>query len=300
MKLRVAILTGGESSEREIALLSAQSVASALASFFDVQTFDFPAELDRFIAERQTFAAAVPVFHGKGGEDGTVQGFLKTVGVPFIFSDVAAHAIGMNKWVTKQVVRAAGVQVAPETRELPVVVKPMHGGSSIGVSIAHTEAELEAALKKAHEQENHVLVEKYIAGEEFTVAVIDHAGKTSALPVIKIVPKGHTFFDYETKYAADLVDEICPAPISNELSERLQAVAIKAHKAIGARHLTRSDFIVDAAGEIWFLEINTIPGQTVNSSVPKALRAAGLDFGEVLKGWVESAILAAHGQVDKW
>ena len=287
MKPRVAILTGGTSSEREIALLSARSVASAIEAFFDVDVFDIPNELDRFLSARQTFTAAVPVFHGKGGEDGTIQGFLKTLDLPFIFSDVAAHAIGMNKWATKQIVRAAGVRVCPETMEPPVVVKPRHGGSSIGVSIAHTKDELQTALETARKQENDVLVEQFIAGEEYTVAVIDQAGETRALPVIKIVPKGHAFFDYETKYAADLVDEICPAPISEGLAERLQAVAIKAHQTIGARHLTRSDFIVDAAGEIWFLEINTIPGQTVNSLVPKALRAAGLDFGEVLRGWIE-------------
>lgn len=286
----VAILTGGQSSEREIALLSAASVSEALKGRAKTTTFDLPSELDTFLKDRANFDVAVPVFHGKGGEDGAIQGFLKTLGVPFLFSDVTAHAIGLNKKFTKRIAESVGLQTAKEgSAVFPVIVKPVDGGSSIGVSVAKNETELQDAVKKASEFSEDVLVEQYVVGEEFTVAVIDEDGRSVALPVIKIVPKGSTFFDYKTKYDASLVDELCPAPIDDELAKRLQEAGLTAHAMIGARHISRSDFIVDKEGGIWFLEINTIPGQTLNSLVPKAIRASGREFGEVLEGWIEEA-----------
>ncbi len=296
MKSSVAILTGGTSSERAIALLSAGNVAAALASRFETTIFDLPNDLERFLGERGSFIAAVPVFHGKGGEDGTIQGFLKTLGVPFIFSDVAAHAIGMNKWITKELAEASGLATSPgrlvragETMpyEQPVVVKPLDGGSSIGVSIARSQPELDAALRSALALSSTALVETFVSGDEYTVAMVDVQGKPTALPLIQIKSK-HAFFDYESKYAADLVDEICPAPAPPELAARLANAGLTAHAMIGARHISRSDFIVDQNGKIWFLEINTIPGATLNSLVPKAMRAANLDFGELLAEWINS------------
>ncbi len=145
---RVAVLTGGTSSEREIALLSAQNVAEALRASFEVDLFDFPRDLPKFVKAHAQFAAAVPVFHGKGGEDGTIQGFLRTLGVPFIFSDVTAHAVGMNKLMTKKLALQSGLQTPPHrvlTKKIavefarPVVVKPIDGGSSLGVSMANSQ-----------------------------------------------------------------------------------------------------------------------------------------------------------------
>lgn len=293
----VAILTGGSSSEREIALASAASVKSALEGKFTIDVYNFPADIDRFLTDRQALVAAIPVFHGKGGEDGVIQGFLETLGVPYIFSGVTAHAIGLDKALTKHLVRALGVKTADwEVLSLgqslaylrPVVVKPINGGSSIGVEIARSQAELEAALHDAFRFASRVLVETFIEGEEFTVAVIDHGAQPEALPIIAIRSKT-AFFDYQSKYDPDLVEEICPAPIDSALAQTLQRIALQAHQAIGARHLSRSDFIVDRLGEVWFLEINTIPGQTVNSLVPKALRAAGKEFGQELAAWIASS-----------
>ncbi|MDQ7814252.1 MAG: D-alanine--D-alanine ligase [Patescibacteria group bacterium] len=293
----IAILTGGTSSEREIALLSAEGVRSALAPCFELDVFDFPSDFDKFLMGFKKFNAVIPVFHGKGGEDGVIQGFLKTLGLPFIFSDVTAHAIALNKAFTKDVVSKTGI-LTPDYHVLgrvgaaeaefdePCVIKPMEGGSSVGISIAKTEQEFSAAIAEALKFGDEVLVERYVQGKEYTVAVIDEGNQAIALPVIAIEPKTE-FFDFAAKYDAELVEEICPAPIDAELGERLKAAAVTVHRLIGARHLTRSDFIVDQDERIWFLEINTIPGQTLNSLVPKAVKASGRDMGKVLAQWIK-------------
>ncbi len=288
MHASIAILTGGTSSEREIALQSAVTVQESLLPFFEVTMFDFPNDIDTFLSNRKKFSAVVPVFHGKGGEDGTIQGFLKTLNLPFIFSDVEAHAVAINKAVTKQLVERVGIQTPASqivrsfeeiTLNVPFVLKPIDEGSSVGVRIIRADETVVLT--------HPTLVEAYISGREFTVPVIDRSGKTEALPVIEIRSK-KTFFDFESKYDPNLVDEICPAQIDVALADRLKQMAMLAHKTIGARHLSRTDMIVDEQNEIWFLEINTIPGLTKNSLVPKALRAAGIDFGSLLKEWISS------------
>lgn len=293
--MRIALLTGGISSERDIALRSSETVATELRKNFAVEVFDFPKDIDRFLASRSSFCAAVPVFHGKGGEDGTVQGFLNTLGMPFIFSDVAAHALAMDKMRTKIVVADAGI-LTPYSRtvhrgestlfERAVIVKPLDAGSSVGVTLANSQDELDRGLAEAFRVTDTALVEDFIRGEEFTVAVIDEGDHPVALPVIQIKSK-KPLFDLESKYDPTLADEICPATISEALASRLQDAARRAHHAIGARHVSRSDFIVDANQKIWFLEINTIPGMTSASLLPKALAAAGKDFGDVLAEWIE-------------
>ncbi len=296
--MKIALLTGGTSCERDIAFKSAETVASALRGRCKINVFDFPIEINRFLESRSSFHAVIPVFHGAGGEDGSVQGFLKTLGIPFIFSDIAAHAIGMDKEKTKIVVAHAGVST-PFSRTVrrgesvsfarAVVVKPSDAGSSIGITLAHNQDELDRGLAHAFRLTDTALVEEYVDGEEFTVAVIEERGKTIALPVIQIKSK-NMFFDLESKYDPALVEEICPAHIEEEMSNRLQESALRAHRAIGARHVSRSDFIVDATGRIWFLEINTIPGMTAESLLPKALTAAGKEFGDILVGWIESVV----------
>lgn len=295
MQQQIAILTGGQSTERDIALASAASVERALKSHAEVTVFDMPRELDRFIACRKECTCAIPVFHGRGGEDGTIQGFLETLGMPYIFSGVAAHALAMNKKKTNVVVDAAGIKVPKNsivhstdgsqwTHNL--VIKPTDGGSSVGVTIAHNQAELERGVAAALTVSSEVLIEEYVAGKEFSVAVIDVDGKTEALPVISIESK-HEFFDYASKYETDLAVETCPADIANDLADRLKKTAVQVHQIIGARHVSRSDFIVDDAGAIWFLEVNTIPGMSV--LLPKAIVASGRDFGTVLMGWVNES-----------
>jgi len=298
MKKSIAILTGGTSSEREIALASAEEVRSALGDRFDVSQFVLPEDMDIFLAEYRSVDAVVPVFHGRGGEDGAIQGFLRTLDVPFVFSDIEAHATAFNKPLAKTVVTQAGVRT-PKGKVVfdkvgivyrnPVVVKPVDSGSSIGVSIVKNAADLDNALDIAFKESSSVLIEDFIEGDEYTVAVIETESGVSALPVIAIKSKTE-FFDLKSKYDPSLCDEICPAPISDSLATELKTAALAAHCSIGARHISRSDFIADKDGKVWFLEINTIPGMTANSLVPKAFKAAGIDFGELLAEWIEAAL----------
>jgi D-alanine-D-alanine ligase len=295
--MRIAILTGGESSEREIALQSAANVGRVLsASFENVLVYDVPKDLEKFITERTSIDVVVPIFHGQGGEDGSIQGFLNTLKIPFIFSDVRAHALAMDKAMTKDVVSRAGVLTAPyrvirpgmtTAFEKPCVIKPIDGGSSIGISLVKTQEDFARALAEAFKYSASILVEDFIPGKEFTVAVIEEEGNPVALPVIEIRSK-NAFFDYESKYNGELAEELCPAPIDEDLRAHLQEIAIRVHETIGARHLTRSDFIVSGDGQIWFLEVNTIPGQTLNSLVPKAIRASGRTSEQVFRNWIES------------
>ncbi|NQV88904.1 MAG: D-alanine--D-alanine ligase [Parcubacteria group bacterium] len=296
--MHIAILTGGNNAEREVALKSSENVRGALDGKVELSLFDFPSQIDDFLAVRDKIDCCVPVFHGKGGEDGVVQGFLETLGMPYIFSDVRAHAVGMDKMLTKMKIEKAGfltpgwllVQPGDEvTFSGTVVVKPNDGGSTIGISIARNQEELEFAVKEADGYCSMVLVEKYIQGREFTVSVIDQDDEVQALPVVEIISK-HELFDYESKYDPKLAEEICPAQITSSLTQRLQVMATDAHRLIGARHLSRSDMIVDDKGDIYFLEINTIPGLTNASLVPKALDAAELELGELLMKWINESI----------
>jgi D-alanine-D-alanine ligase len=295
--MKVALLTGGDSSERKVAFASAKTVIQALEKNHKVTVFDFPKDLGNFLNNYKEYKVAVPVFHGPGGEDGVIQGFLKTLGIPFIFSDVEAHAVGMDKYLSKYLAEKTGLLIANDKIlnkdsklkfQKSVVIKPLAGGSSIGISIAHNQVELDKALQDAFRYDDKVLVEDYIKGSEFTVSVIDKEDNPLALPVIEIRFK-NDFFDYESKFAGEIAEEICPAPIDDALAKKLQEQALKMHQALGAKHISRSDFIV-VGDKIYFLEINTIPGMTDISLTPKSIRVGGEDFTELLDNWVKSVI----------
>lgn len=309
---KAAVLTGGTSTEREVALKSAQNVCRALEKNYDVEEFDFPSDLDQFLAQRDEFDVVVPVFHGRGGEDGVIQGFLESFGLPYIFSGVEAHAIGMDKAMCKVLARHHGLKTAdwkiveagetsvweklvptsssagvgvPTPEGVGIVVKPIDEGSSVGVILVRNAATC-ASLFPATRR---MLVENLIEGQEFTVAVVDDQNGAIALPVIEIRSKKE-FFDFESKYDPTLCDELCPAPIDDGLAERLKDVALTAHRMIGARHLSRTDMIVDQAGGIWFLEINTIPGLTSVSLTPNAIAAAGMRLEDLLMVWIDDVL----------
>src|SRR3989338_1605031 len=298
--MRIAVFTGGESFEREVAFWSAKNVVAELLRVgFDVKQFDIPSELPKFLEMKDQFSCVVPMLHGKGGEDGTIQGFLETLKMPYLFSGVAASAVAMDKFLAKTTISAQGIKT-PEARVLssgdvyefehPVVIKPIPCGSTLGVSVVKLSEELHAALALGFEYGDRLLAEDFIVGEEFTIGVIESGGDARALDVIQVIsPSG--LFTFEEKYIADkMAEEICPAEISEDLARRLQAAACLAHKALGVRHASRSDFMVDARGEIWFLETNTIPGMTAQSLITKALRVGGYDFGALLKSWIESVV----------
>ena len=282
---KVAVLLGGTSAEREVSLMSGGGVLAALqARGVDAQAFD-PAE--RTFGELSAFDRVFVALHGRGGEDGTIQGVLELMGVPYTGSGVMASALGMDKWRTKLLWRAAGLPIpefvllgedsdfAAVERELglPLFVKPACEGSSIGVVKVRAPGELAAAYREAAKYDRLVLAEKAVLGGEYTCAIV---GDT-ALPVVKIEPATE-FYDYEAKYLRDDTAYRCPCGLSAEQEAAIQAQALQAFRVLGGRGWGRVDFLMDEAGNPYFLEANTSPGMTDHSLVPMAARVAGLDY----------------------
>ena len=227
--------------------------------------------------------------HGSYGENGQLQATLDLYGIRYTGSDFAGCMLSMDKKITKTLMELHGVQTPPTAElhesDLPLVVKPPCGGSSIGVSIVRDKAEFAQALAYAQKHENDVLVERYIAGREFSVGILDN----EALPVIEICPKTG-WFDYASKYQAGVTDEICPAEISDELAVRMQDMAMKAHEALRLGSYSRVDFIVDDQGEIYCLEANSLPGIAPASLLPKEVQAVGITYEDFCEKIVELAL----------
>jgi D-alanine-D-alanine ligase len=285
---RVAVLFGGDSSERDISLLSGSAVLEALQRRgVDAHAFD---PRDRSVATRDVDRVWIAL-HGPGGEDGTLQGALEYLGVPYTGSGVMGSAIGMDKLRTKRLAQAIGVatadyvvlrssqdfEIAIERLGLPMIVKPATQGSSVGMTKVERESDLPAAYKAAAALESSVFAEPWITGKEYTVAVL----QGRALPSIRIeTPK--TFYDYEAKYFRDDTRYFCPSGLSNQAEQHLANLALAAFDAVGASGWGRADFMADATGRPLLLEINTIPGMTSHSLVPMAARAVEIDFDDLV------------------
>ncbi len=299
--ISIAILSGGMSSERETSLRSAKQVASLLRHRHKITIYDFPHDRERFLTERSSINLAIPLIHGRGGEDGVLQGLLEALSIPYLFSGVTAHALSIDKRLAKIIVRNAGVPTTESqliTRgdtvlyEHPVAVKQLDGGSSIGISYADSQEAVDTALQTLLKTSENALIEPWINGQEVTAAVVEDQRGLRALPVTLIRPKHGTFFSYEQKYDEKaLADEICPAPITPNLTQLVQTLSIKAHKAVGARHVSRTDFIIDDEGTPYFLEINTIPGMTEHSLLPKMLTADHSSLSSQLEQWISESML---------
>lgn len=240
--------------------------------------------------------------HGPFGEDGTIQGMLELAGLSYTGSGVLASALGMNKIASRKIWLNDGVPVVPfavirkgensavslSKFSYPFVVKPSNQGSSVGVSIVRKREELKKALELAFSYSYEVLLEKYIKDKEVTCGVIGNE-KPLALPLVEIVPK-HEFFDYACKYTAGLCQEIVPARVSKKTTKKIQEIAVKAYKSIGCQGFGRVDMFLDADGKIYVSEINTIPGLTANSLLPKEARAAGISFPQLLEKIINYAL----------
>ncbi len=340
-KLRIIVMMGGPSSEHDVSMASGSQVFRALQETgqFEVQAITISREGQWSLASEAPPVLPKPgeasnkpmpraeairgvrlledadvvflAFHGPFGEDGTLQGLLQSLSVPYTGSGPLASALAMNKDKAKELYRYHGlatprglaltaraiqasllnaVQAVESNLTYPMVVKPNLGGSSLGVSLADNTEELSSALDWASRFDADVLVEEKLSGRELTCAVLEELdGGLRALPVIEIVPHRGKFFDFASKYEDGGSDEICPADLTEEDSRRVQDAAVRAHQALGCRGFSRTDIFLTANGPV-VLETNTIPGMTPNSLLPKAAKAAGIAFPDLIRHLVEVAL----------
>lgn len=303
--MKVALLAGGASGEREISLASGEGARLALEQAgFEVDMFDPARKEDLISLISREYDVAFICLHGKYGEDGTIQGLLEVIGLPYIGSGVWSSSLAIDKVRSKVFYEHFNINTPPSVTllkgeeydgeeiitqlGLPVVVKPATEGSAIGVHIVDAALELDQAIADVFTMDDELLIEKYIAGTELTVAVLGNRDP-EALPVIEIVPK-NDFYDFESKYAPGGSQHICPARLTAEDTTRVQQLAIKAHKALGCRGVSRTDIIIDENGVCWVLETNTVPGMTSTSLLPDSGRAAGYSFPQLCTKLIELAL----------
>jgi D-alanine-D-alanine ligase len=302
----IGVLMGGLSGEREISFRSGDNCLRALLSRGYRAV---PIDAVRDVAQRLDEAGIEVAFlalHGRYGEDGTVQGLLEMMGIPYTGSGVLASALGMNKIAAKKVVRGSGVPT-PDYCEigmdeppdwaaarveaelgLPVMLKPVAEGSSLGVSKCGRTIELVSSMAQGRAEFGAMFAERFVPGQEITAGVLERDGRRDCLPILELVPKNE-FYDYEAKYTEGMTDFILPARLEPAVGEEAQRVALAAFDAVGCRGYARVDMIVDPAGVPWFVEVNTLPGMTELSDLPAQARAAGLSYEDL----VETILLTA-------
>ena len=295
---KVAVLMGGRSGEREISLLSGKAVLAALREQgVDAHAFD-PQHRDLSELKHQHFDRAFIALHGRHGEDGTVQGALELLGIPYTGSGVMASALAMDKWRTKLIWRTAGIPVAKDvllndasdwqavarTLGLPLIVKPVREGSSLGLTKVRAVAQLPEAYALAAGFDRMVLAEEFVDGRELTASVLD----TTALPLIRIeAPQGN--YDYQNKYFSDDTKYHCPAGIPADLEHTIRDLSLQAFQVLGCEGWGRADLILRADNSFAFLEMNTSPGMTGHSLVPMAAKQAGMSFPQLVTRILEGA-----------
>jgi D-alanine-D-alanine ligase len=305
-KINLALLSGGISSEREVSINSGKQVYEALdKNKYNIMRYDPKTDLERLVADASRIDAALIILHGPYGEDGTVQGLLELLHIPFQGSGVLGSALAMNKAASKLLYEKSGIPTPVYTIlksgaavdadaclsqiGLPMVVKPVVGGSSVGMSIVQAESEFQAALDLAFAEDNAVMLEAYIKGIELTGGVIGNS-ELEALPLIEIVPdEAHEFFDYEAKYTAGVTQEICPARVNEKITQTAQTYAKKAHQALFCRGYSRTDMILQDQN-LFVLETNTIPGMTATSLLPQAAQVGGMSFSQLLDRLIELSL----------
>ena len=306
--MRVAVIGGGTSPEAEVSRRSANEVVDSLSSSHDVRYIEFDNELNNSILELNPHVA-FPVLHGVPGEDGAIQGYLESINLPFVGSQLTASALAINKFVAKSHWKQAGLPVLPmclldqrtytadktskvkESLGESLVVKPCRQGSALGVHLLPIGGDLDAAIEDAFTFDQHLLVEPFKTGRELTVGVLELDGHdTTALPVIEIqVLKEGEWYDFNNRYEVNASRHVIEPALPEGVTESLKRFAVTAHQTLGCRDLSRSDFIVEEDGTIWLLEINTIPGMTKTSLYPDAIRAADIEIPELMRQFVEKA-----------
>ena len=308
--MSIVVLAGGLSHERDVSLRSGRRVWETLKDAgADVVVRDVDSHLlGQWAIEAPT--VAIPMLHGAAGEDGSLRDVLASLGIPFLGSTAAACRMAFDKPIAKSIVAAAGIATpravalphstfrelgaepviaaAVDAVRLPIIVKPTKGGSSLGATVVREQRQLAAALVGAFAYGDVALIEHLVEGTEVAVSVVERDGAPVALPAVEIVPDGG-FYDYTARYTAGTTEFFAPARLDATAAARVADVAVRAHRALGLRDLSRSDLIVDREGTVWFLEVNVAPGMTETSLFPQAVAAAGLDLGALLLELVEAS-----------
>jgi D-alanine-D-alanine ligase len=299
---KVAVLMGGPSAEREISLMSGRAIVEALRSKgVDAQPFD-PAERELFDLRREGFQRVFIALHGRFGEDGTVQGALEVLKIPYTGSGVMASALSMDKWRTKLVWNASGIPTprfamvkastswerVAEVLGMPLIMKPAREGSTLGLTKVQSMGDFTAAYALASRYDNLVVAEEFIAGQELTASVLGE----EALPLVRIeAPQGN--YDYQNKYFTDDTRYFCPSGIRGEIEDEIRSVGLRSFRVLGCRGWGRADVMLRPDGSYFFLEMNTSPGMTGHSLVPMAARAAGLSYADLCMRILDGAALEA-------
>ncbi len=297
-KLKIGVIAGGISSEREISLLTGKNIYRSLLKLGYNAIFIDPK--NDFLSELKKINLAFLALHGRYGEDGTIQGLLEFMKIPYTGAGVLGSAIAINKLLSKKIMNYENIltpdyvaidynnykdlseikSLMNEKLSFPLMIKPNSEGSTIGVNIARNDSQLEDALINASEYDNKILIEKYINGRELTVGIIGR--EPVALPVIEIKPK-NDFYDYKAKYVKNMTEYIVPAELDKKVYKYVSDAAVKCHRVLECSGISRVDFILDKKNNAYVFELNTIPGMTATSLVPKAARAAGISFDNLIE-----------------
>ena len=300
---KIAVLMGGTSAEREVSLNSGNAVLNALRTQgYDAHPVD-PKEVSVLELKQQGFERAFNILHGRGGEDGIIQGALEQIGLPYTGCDVMTSALTMDKMRTKMLWKGFGLPIAEmeivtkenvtelnpskivERLGLPLMVKPSREGSSVGLTKVNAVEELTAAVETALECDDTVLIEEWLSGVEMTVPMLDN----QVLPAVQIIPDGE-FYDYHAKYISDNTQYICPAPLSKAREEELHRLVKAAYDAVGCRGWSRIDVMTDSKGEFRLVEVNTTPGMTSHSLFPKSAATVGYTFEQLVEKILELSV----------
>ncbi len=307
--LKIAVLYGGISKERDVSISSSKGIIDALkANGHEVIGIDFHPDRLHEIIELNVDLVFISL-HGKFGEDGSIQGLLEMLNIPYVGSGVMASAVAMDKFKAKQLFKVVNIPIARGERyrvtdqtnindlvekihhnfELPFVVKPNREGSTLGLTIVTNKDQTEQAIKKAVQSDEFILVEQFIKGKELTVPVMGKMNEEIALPIIEIIPKNE-LYDYESKYAEGGSEHIIPAQISEELTTKIKEFAVKAHQVLGCETYSRADFLLTDEGVPYILEVNTLPGMTPTSLFPDSARTNNISYNEMIETLVQLTV----------
>ena len=290
MSTKIAVLMGGPSSEREVSLSSGKAMFAACAALgYDTISVEFKDDILSHLDTLKSVDIVLIALHGGIGENGRIQGMFESLGIRYTGSDALSSAICMDKHISKLLAEDVGIATPRWKRirtgksiyknefDYPFVVKPNSEGSTIGLTIVHNKNDYDSAVEEAFKYDDEILIEEFISGKEITVSIVGE----DVLPIIEIRPE-HGLYDYECKYMKGLTEYICPAELNEDLTKRIKQTAFEVYKLLKCRHYGRVDLRLDNNNQHWFLELNTLPGMTDTSLVPKAAKAVGISFEQLI------------------